>query len=97
MSSYKRRSNKLSGTKGMVSFFAIALIIGGMVYLMFMSQVKRQQSKVVTDPIILTNPGGAVEYIIDDETMKEVEDMDDDTGLKHIFKKLTGKDPSEEK
>lgn len=88
MGSYKRRSNKLEGVKGAVSFILIFSIISLAVYLIFMSQTKRQATKVVTDPIVLTNPGGVVSYEIDEETMEEI---DDETGLKDIFKKLTGK------
>lgn len=88
MSSYKRRSNKLEGVKGMTAFVLIFAIIAVMVYLMFLSQIKHQESKVVTDPIILTNPSDMVTYDIDEETMEEI---DDETGLKDIFKKLTGK------
>lgn len=74
--------------KGLISFSLIAIIIFLMVYCMYVSIIKRQQSKVVTDPIVLTNPGGATSYEIDEETMEEV---DEDTGLKSIFDKLTGK------
>lgn len=88
MSGYRRNSNKLEGVKGLVAFLLIGGTIAIMVYCMYVAQVKRQESKVVTDPIILTNPGGPVEYQIDDETLEEI---DDDTGLKSIFEKLTGK------
>ncbi len=88
MSSYKQRGNKLAGMKGLLSFLLIGLIIGVMVYCMYMAQVKRQESKVVTDPIILTNPGGVVQQEVDEETMEEI---DEDTGLKSIFDKVTGK------
>lgn len=88
MSSYKRNTNKLEGVKGLAAFILIGLIIGVMVYCMYTAQVKRQETKVVTDPIILTNPGGPTELEIDEETMEEI---DEDTGLKSIFEKLTGK------
>lgn len=91
MSSYKRRRNKLEGVKGGMSFILIALVIAGMVYLMYVDQIKRRETKIVTDPIILTNPG-VISQEIDEETMEEI---DEETGLKTIFDKLknmTGED-----
>ena len=87
MSSYKRRHNKFEGVKGMMSFILIFLIIGVMVYLMYVDQVKRRETKIITDPIVLTNPGVST-MDIDDETLEEI---DEETGLKSIFEKLTGK------
>lgn len=92
MSSYRPRHNKLAGVKGFVSFMAIALIIVSMVYLIYLSQVKRQESRIVTDPIVLTNPGSTINYEIDEETMEQI---DDETGLKSIFDKLVGKGKDE--
>lgn len=84
-SKHGRQTNSLDTFKQLFTFGVIALIIVIMIYCMFTYLTKHKESKIYTDPIILTNPGGAISYEIDEE------DVDEDTGLKSIFDKVTGK------